>query len=89
MQHHHFTPFVFFFIVVSKQSQGTKQEDIEAAYCNKDQIYLFKIRTFGYMIAFYETSMYQQNLDQSYVTKRSVRRRPLFLSNTSLKTTER
>lgn len=72
--------FVVVVVVVSQQSPGTKQEDIEAAYLNKDIFYFFQIRAFRYMIVFYETSKYQQNMDENYLTKRSVRRRPLFVS---------
>lgn len=81
--------FLFIVCVVSYQSLGTKQEDIEAAYLNEDQLYLFQIGAFNYMIAFYETSMFQTNLDPQYLTKRSVRRRPLFVSESALQTTQR
>lgn len=80
-------------VLVSQQSPGTKQEDIEAAYLKKDTIYFFQIRAFHYMIVFYKTSMtsmYQQNMDENYLTKRIVRRRPLFVSaDPVLKITQR
>ncbi|KAL9987960.1 hypothetical protein ACROYT_G002347 [Oculina patagonica] len=65
----------------TKKSTGTKQEDIEAAYLNEERIYFFQIGTSKYTITFrHETSMYQRNMDQRYLTTRSVRRRPLFAS---------
>ncbi|XP_078357765.1 protein mono-ADP-ribosyltransferase TIPARP-like isoform X2 [Oculina patagonica] len=70
----------------TKQSTGTKQEDIEAAYLNEERIYFFQIGPSKYIITFYETSMYQRNMDPSYLTMRSVRRRPLFASQPALQT---
>ncbi|KAJ7337325.1 Zinc finger CCCH-type antiviral [Desmophyllum pertusum] len=73
----------------TKQSPGTKQEDIEAAYLKEDKMYFLQNGTFNYIITFYETSMYQRNMDPRYFTKRRVRRRPLFASESVLQTTHR
>ena len=60
------------------------QENIEADYLNEERFYFFKINQRKYMITFYEKSMRQRNMDPSYGTERSVRRRPQFVAESEL-----
>ncbi|XP_078357627.1 uncharacterized protein LOC144642520 isoform X2 [Oculina patagonica] len=73
----------------TKNSSGAKQEDIETAYLNEDQIYRFHTDRFNYEIQFNTASMCQRNMDPRYLTTRSVRRRPLFVSDPVVQTTQR
>ena len=60
------------------------QENIEADYLNEERFYFFHINGRKYMITFYEKSMRQRNMDPSYRTERSVRRRPQFVAESEL-----
>ena len=60
------------------------QEEIEAAYLKQDKEYSFRIGQFKYRLIFSKKSMYQENLDQRYLTRRCVRRRPLFIAQSEL-----
>ena len=60
------------------------QENIEAEYLNEERLYFFHINGRKYMITFYEKSMRQRNMNPSYWTERSVRRRPKFVADSEL-----
>ena len=60
------------------------QENIEADYLNEERFYFFHINRRKYMITFYEKSMRQRNMDPSYWTERSVRRRPQFVAESEV-----
>ena len=60
------------------------QDNIEADYLNEERLYFFHINGRKYMITFYEKSMRQRNMDPSYWTERSVRRRPQFVAESEL-----
>ena len=65
-------------------SREMAQENIEADYLNEERLYFFHINVRKYMITFYEKSMRQRNMDPSYWTERSVRRRPQFVAESEL-----
>ena len=63
------------------------QENIEAEYLNEERFYVFHIDRRKYMIAFYEKSMRQRNMDYGptfWTRERSVRRRPQFVAESEL-----
>lgn len=68
---------------------GTKQEQIEASYLNGDLSYLFQIGGKDYMIHFEDDFMYQRSADPEVQTKWFVRRRPIFVSKSTMQTTKR
>lgn len=71
------------------QSSGAKQEKIEAAYLNDERTYSFGSGSHNYILKFCETPMYQMNTDPDLLTKRQVRRRPLFASKSEPQDTSR
>ena len=70
-------------------SSEITQEKIEDAFCKEDKAYFFHTAKFYYMLVFHETSMYQKNMAPCYLTRRSVRRRPLFVARSDLQAQER
>ncbi|PFX16750.1 TCDD-inducible poly [ADP-ribose] polymerase [Stylophora pistillata] len=68
------------------QSSGDIQGEIEAAYLNEEDTFSFRIGSHNYILKFYETPMYQINIDPDIQTMRTVRRRPVFVSKPTYQT---
>ena len=65
------------------------QEEIEAAFLREEEEYSFCIGQYKYKLIFHEKSMNQKNMDPRYLTRRSVRRRPLFVAQSELQSQKR
>lgn len=68
------------------QSSGDIQGEIEAAYLNEEDTFSFRSGSHNYIIKFYETPMYQMNINPDIQTMRKVRRRPMFVSKPTYQT---
>ncbi|XP_022810083.1 TCDD-inducible poly [ADP-ribose] polymerase-like isoform X2 [Stylophora pistillata] len=67
---------------------GTKQEQIEISYLNGDLSYLFQIGGKDFIIHFEDDLMNQRSADTDVQAGRLVRRRPMFVSESTLQTTK-